>query len=100
MVRGKDDRFQEVSTVVGVFVLVCGGVLAVASSVPTPAEPPPPEVVEIQRHAEQVSVALEDGDYGRAKASIEAMCSEAESLERRSPSDPEREGGSSVTLAK
>ena len=82
MVSNRGSRAHDLVTVTGVFVLVCGGVLVVASS--APEEPTPPEVVQMKERAQEATAALEDHDYERAKASIEAMCSQVELLERGS----------------
>jgi hypothetical protein len=101
MVSGRDTRVQELATVTGAFVLVCGGVLAVASSSVAPREEPPPEVVEMQEHVEDASTALQQRDYERARTSIEAMCSRVESLPQgTSPRGNPNKSGKPVTLAK
>ena len=95
MVGGKDATGQNIFTVIGVFVLVCGGVLVVARSA-LPAAPLPPAAVEMRRHADEASAALEERNYERAKASIEAMCSQVESLDEgpRPRTEPSRAAAS------
>ncbi len=100
MVTGRDTRVQELATVTGAFVLVCGGVLAVASSSVAPPEERPPEVVEMQKHAEEAGTALQERDYDRARTSIEAMCSQVESLPQgSSPRSDRPKSEKPVTLA-
>jgi hypothetical protein len=81
MKNNNDSVVQDVATVTGVFVVICGLVLAIAGATPNQPEPEPPAgLIEIGKHADAVSAAIEDKDYEGAKAEIGELCTKAAAL--------------------